>query len=153
MNVQFRRTTPADVDVLTVVQKITFDDDSQKYLGKPCGGPPGYDSAEWSLARMHDGIYFKMVADSQIIGGIIVFNLGSGHFNLGRIYIHPDYQNRGIGTQALQFLETTFQEAKRWSLDTPVWATRNHHFYEKMGYVRVGASGDEDILYEKQLVR
>jgi len=27
---------------------------------------------------------------------------------------------------------------KKWSLDTPYLSYRNHHFYEKMGYKKVG---------------
>lgn len=36
------------------------------------------------------------------------------------------------------------RSAKRWSLDTPSWAIRNHHFYKKMGFVQTGVIGDPD---------
>jgi len=41
-----------------------------------------------------------------------------------------------------------------WTLDTPDYATRNHHFYEKFGYVRVGSEPVEDFMllaYEKHI--
>lgn len=83
--------------------------------------------------------------------------MGRGMFELGRIYIDPDFQDRGIGTQAMQFIEQAHPGARRWRLGTPIWATRNHHFYEKVGYVKMGDDVGRDgkvigIWYEKQLV-
>jgi len=43
----------------------------------------------------------------------------------------------GIGAKAIKFLEQEFPEAKVWGLDTPYKSYGNHHFYEKMGYVKV----------------
>ena len=87
---------------------------------------------------MKVGQYFKILDGDAIIGGIIVVPLPGQHHELGRIYLLPEYQNRGIGTRAMQFIEHTFPAATRWTLDTPCWAIRNHHFYEKLGYVQIG---------------
>jgi hypothetical protein len=37
----------------------------------------------------------------------------------------------------MEYVHRTFP-AKHWVLDTPEWHTRNHHFYEKLGYRKVG---------------
>jgi GNAT superfamily N-acetyltransferase len=151
--ITFNRASAADAAKLTAVQKRTFDDDSQRYLGTETGGPPGYDSVQWQLHIMKKSLYYKILSDGEIIGGIIIFRMGGGHYVLGRIYIDPDYQNQGIGQEAMEFIEQTFPDAEKWTLDTPAWAARNHHFYEKLGYVCVGeqALGADDtaILYEK----
>jgi hypothetical protein len=53
----------------------------------------------------------------------------------------------------MEFIEQTYPAAK-WTLDTPLYAVRNQHFYEKLGYVKV-AENDYDgfilIAYEKRL--
>jgi GNAT superfamily N-acetyltransferase len=70
------------------------------------------------------------------------------------IFLAPDYQGRGIGSQALRFLAAAYPLARRWTLDTPVYALRNQHFYEKFGYVKVGQTSDGDtplIAYEKRI--
>jgi GNAT superfamily N-acetyltransferase len=93
------------------------------------------------------------VSEGQIIGGIVVFDYGEGHYHLDLIFIDPDYHNRGIGTQAMHFIQRTYPTAKKWSLDTPLYAVRNHHFYEKFGYVRVKeetVNGFSLVCYEKQ---
>jgi GNAT superfamily N-acetyltransferase len=147
----FEKATPDDAAALTAVQKRTFDDDSQRFAGQPSGGPPGYDSERWQLMMMiRATAYYKILDDDQIIGGIIVFDKGGGHFELGRIWIAPDYQDRGTGGQAIQFIEQAHPQATRWRLDTPAWAVRNHHFYEKAGYVKI-REANGFFFYEKRM--
>jgi hypothetical protein len=38
----------------------------------------------------------------------------------------------------MQFVENEFPSAVEWCLDTPYLNTRNHYFYEKLGYQKVG---------------
>lgn len=153
--IHFQKTTIRDVRALTKVQIKTFDHDSKKFLGIDTGGPPGYDSEEWQIQIMQKADYYKIVKDNKIIGGFIIFNPRKGEYVLGRIYIDPDYQDRGIGTQAMKFMLNKYSDAVKWSLDTPSWAIRNHYFYEKLGFVKVKESkadleGYSDIFYEKE---
>lgn len=52
----------------------------------------------------------------------------------------------------MQFIESKYY-ATKWTLDTPAWAVRNIHFYEKLGYVKIHTYTEEDgtplISYEK----
>lgn len=149
--IRFERATPDDAPALTAVQKRTFDDDSRRFAGRSSGGPPGYDSVQWQISMMSKAtVYYKMLADEQIVGGMIVFDQGGGHFHLGRIWIDPALQGQGNGATAMQFIEQTHPQAQRWTLDTPTWATRNHHFYEKMGYAKVREENGL-YFYEKRL--
>ncbi|MFD2875681.1 GNAT family N-acetyltransferase [Paenibacillus rhizoplanae] len=59
-------------------------------------------------------------------------------------FIDPLYQNQGFGHEALHFLFVQYPAAKRWTLDTPSWAVRNHHFYEKHGFIRIGEIYDAE---------
>ena len=156
MAIRFEKATPDDAGPLTDVQTRTFDDDTRRFLGEPSGGPPGYDAVPWQLWAMRKGIYYKILDDDRLIGGIILFDMHGRHMNLGRIFIDPAYQDRGIGTQAIEFIEDRHRHVNRWSLDTPSWAIRNQHFYGKMGYVKVGEEQmpGEDWplwLYEKRI--
>jgi ribosomal protein S18 acetylase RimI-like enzyme len=149
--IRFERATPDDAPALTAVQKRTFDDDSRRFAGQPSGGPPGYDSVRWQINMMIKATaYYKILVDEQNIGGMIVFDMGGGHFELGRIWIDPAFQDQGNGAAAMQFVEQAHPQAQRWTLDTPAWATRNHHFYEKMGYAKA-REGNGFYFYEKRL--
>jgi GNAT superfamily N-acetyltransferase len=154
--IRFVKAGIEDADLLTEIQKRAFDDDSQRFAGRPAGGPPGYDSVGWTLWAMKAGIYFRILAGNRVVGGLILFDMHKRHFNLGRIFVDPGWQNRGIGAQAVRFVEKAFPYVTRWSLDTPEWAVRNHHFYEKLGYVKVGEEIPTGIdfrlyLYEKRM--
>lgn len=153
MNVTFTRATPEDAAALVNVQIAAFHDDARLYPGVAVGGPPGYDSETVQQRWMREGHYYAIRLEGQIIGGVIVFDMGGGHYHLGSIFIDPAYHNRGIGSQTIAFIERTYP-AKKWTLDTPDYATRNHHFYEKFGYVRVGSKPEEDFMllaYEKHI--
>lgn len=122
-----------------MASKSAFDNDI--HYGAPAqdskgGGPPGYDSPEWQRRMMRVGRYYKILVGDEIVGGAIVFARAIREYEVGRIFIHADFQNQGIGTQALEFLFREFPLARTWTLDTPVWNQRTRHFYEKMGFVQ-----------------
>ncbi len=63
--------------------------------------------------------------------------MGHNHFEVGRIWIDPDYQNRGIGQAAMRAMFRLHPEVRLWTLGTPSWAVRNQHFYEELGFIQV----------------
>jgi ribosomal protein S18 acetylase RimI-like enzyme len=158
VNIVFERAIPADAETLVKVQIAAFHHDSVLYPDVPQGGPPGYTSVETALQKMREDEFYKIIADGQIVGGFVIFDVGNGHYHLDVIFIDPAYQDRGIGTQAIQFMEQTYP-ASLWTLNTPAYAIRNQHFYEKHGYVKVGEGlldegGGQMLLlydYEKRI--
>jgi RimJ/RimL family protein N-acetyltransferase len=156
--IDIARATTADAAILTAIQTRTFaDDNRQKPPGCSMEGPPGHDSVEWNSEWIEKTPYYKILVDGQIVGGIIVFEMGPGHCELGRIFVDPTFQNRGVGQQAVRLMFDRFQAVEKWTLGTPSWATRNQHFYEKMGFVRVReteidpALGWSGVEYERIL--
>lgn len=148
--IYFERTTVEDAEDIMKIKIRAFGDDVRLYGY----GPPGYDSMENLLKNITNGIHYKMVDENRIIGGMCLFDMGYGHFHLGGIYIDPNYQNKGIGAKAIKFLFSEYENIKKWSLDTPYLSFRNHHFYEKLGFVKVGRTKPEPdgfylFLYEK----
>jgi GNAT superfamily N-acetyltransferase len=146
--------TPSDAEALVAVQVAAFHDDARLYPGVALGGPPGYDSVDQMLATISSTNCFKISEGDSLIGGIIVDDAGGGRFHLDVLFVDPAWHNRGVGTSAMRFIEDLFQ-ASIWTLDTPSYAIRNQHFYERLGYV---SSGESDtvghavtlIRYEKR---
>ncbi|MFJ6210225.1 GNAT family N-acetyltransferase [Lysinibacillus sp. NPDC092081] len=54
------------------------------------------------------------------------------------MFISKKYQNKGLGSQIMKLVEGEFPLAVEWVLDTPHLNSRNHHFYEKIGYKKIG---------------
>lgn len=153
MTITFARATPADAETLVAVQIASFHNDAVIYPGVAVDGPPGYDSVATALQKINEAEYFKILADDQIIGGMVIYIEGEGHYHLDLIYLHPDFHNQGIGTQAMHFIEQLYP-ATKWTLHTPKYALRNQHFYEKFGYIKVGEEEHPDIIlyaYEKHV--
>lgn len=155
MSLSFERATPADAETLVRVQIVSFHSDAALYPGQEEDGPPGYDSVEHALTKIRDDICYRITHDGATIGVIIIVDAGDGHMHLDVLAIEPAFQNRGIGTAALRFIEQA-HPARRWTLDTPGYATRNHYFYERLGYVKVGEEEHPSVTlfaYEKRLER
>lgn len=142
-----------DAGILTKICKVAFDDFSRKHGGNSEGGPPGYDSVEYQIEKMKEAPYLKILLDEEIVGGMLLIPKEPGHMMLGRIFIHPAHQNKGIGTRAIEYIEEAYP-AEKWSLETPTYAPENHRFYERLGYVRKGIVPDIPeplFLYEKHV--
>lgn len=142
---EFQKSALKDAKLLTELKIRTFDDDSRRFFNRPNGGPPGYDSVEFQRELIINHMTYNILWDSNIIGSMTITDNGNFHYELSTIFIIPEYQNKGIGQQAIMFIEQEFQDAKKWTLDTPSTATRNHYLYEKMGYTKV-----HEILIDKK---
>jgi RimJ/RimL family protein N-acetyltransferase len=136
---EFIEATNADVPDLTKVMTRSFDDDAQRFHGESEGGPDGYNDGRFFRQWMRKGKCWKIVLKDRVIGAFLVFQdfPQKGSNVLGTIFLDPEFQNQGIGTFTMEYIHTTFP-AKRWVLDTPEWHTRNHYFYEKLGYQKIG---------------
>lgn len=157
----FELITEADVPELTGVMTRAFDDDAQRHLGQERGGPPGYDNGDFFrtwLFPYKESVGYKILSGGKIIGALIVWILPGERNNLGAMFIDPPYQDQGVGTRAWQFIEETYPQTVSWTLETPVWATRNHGFYEKLGFRRVPPevqrpSEENMVVYRKEMTR
>jgi len=154
----FEEAGEADIPELTCVMTRAFDDDSRKHLGVEKGGPEGYDDGEFFrrwLLPVEQSIGYKILLDGRVIGGVIVWIFEHEKNTLGTIFIDPDYQDQGIGSRAWRFIEQMYPDTKSWTLGTPSWATKNHHFYEqKCGFNKIGEEETPDhpgttFIYQK----
>jgi len=53
---------------------------------------------------------------------------------VGKLIVHPAYQNRGIGYALLTHVESLAGVARRFELFTGHRSERNLHLYQKLGY-------------------
>jgi GNAT superfamily N-acetyltransferase len=152
--ITFERATPEDAEVIVQLKIRAFAEDVERYGS----GPPNYDSIDHTRYYIQTtGTYYKIMKDGIPIGGFGLFLITPEHMRVGSLYIDPAYHNQSIGSQAIQFMESAFPHIRKWSLDTPYKNYRNHHFYEKNGYVKVGETPPEGpngfylFLYEKNI--
>ena len=136
--IELSRAKKSDVETLTEIQIRTFvDDNKRKPPGCSLEGPPGYNSLKWNTHWIDHTYYYKILFERKIVGGLILFDLGDQNFEVGRIWVDPAMQNRGIGQAAMKIMFKLHQEVKKWTLGTPSWAVRNQHFYEVLGFIKI----------------
>ena len=54
--------------------------------------------------------------------------------HIGRLIMHPKWQNRGIGTRLITEIEIMHRDTARFELFTGSQSSGNLHLYHKMGY-------------------
>ena len=69
---------------------------------------------------------------NEIIGSIRSYE-ENDHVYIGKLMVHPDYQNKGIGTKLLRAIETYYKN-KTFELFTSNKSEKNILLYRKNGY-------------------
>lgn len=114
----------------------------------------GYPSTNWVIHDIKKYTYYKILLDKKIIGGAYIWEKSDGVYIIEDFCIHPSYQNKGYGKEALLQLEKINLNIKVWTLTTPIYSIRNQHLYERLGYREIGR-GEEDgiqsIKYKKEI--
>ena len=79
--------------------------------------PPLTQKLEESIEEFKQRLVLKAVVKNKIIGSVRA-HLENGTCFIGKLIVHPDYQNKGIGTKLMNEIETQFKHAKRFELFT-----------------------------------
>ncbi len=144
--ISLRLTTIGDVDILTDIQQKAFQPLYEKYHDE--GNPYLRDKRD-ILCRLNNSnfLYLTILYNEKIVGGILyrikgstpfVKNLHWGKFYLGRVYISPKYQSKGIATEAILQSEKFLKKPRKLYVDFPEDLDKNRKCYTKCGYTDTG---------------
>ena len=100
--------------------------------------PPGIESIQWHQDKIKNDIYYKILYDSRIVGGVYLKLYPNNEMKIEYLFLRPEYHGRKIGAKVMTLIEEKHKEIKKWFLFTPFKDFHNHHFYEKLGYLKVG---------------
>jgi ribosomal protein S18 acetylase RimI-like enzyme len=129
--VLIQRAIVADAPVLLDLQRLAYQ--SEAALNDDYTIPPLTQTLPEIEADFQQQIYLKAVRAGTIIGAVRGYKR-DGTCYVGRLTVHPDCQNRGIGTQLLHAIEAHFNTAQRYELFTSENSARNLYLYQKLGY-------------------
>lgn len=145
MRISIKITVPSEAEELSQIQKAAFKPLYEKYHDE---GNPFLRGAEDILRRLNNyNRYFTILCDDKIIGGVFYRLQGkrgnseeieNGEYYLARIYIHPDYQNKGIAREAILLCEKEFPDARCYYVDFPEDLEKNRRCYQSVGYCDTG---------------
>ena len=126
---KLRRVGKNDLPLLKDIKERAFSEEFHR-LGFT---PEEMVSLDWHSNMMEKSIYYVIVSEGDIIGGINIFK-GDAEYYLCSFFIDLPLQNCGMGSQVILQLEAMHNDGKRWTLETPSSSVQNHYFYEKHGY-------------------
>jgi ribosomal protein S18 acetylase RimI-like enzyme len=90
-----------------------------------------------TIEEMHDDFlskkFLKAVENGKIIGSVRAFENNATCY-IGRLMVHTNSQNRGIGTRLISEIEKAFGACKRFELFTGNKSQKNILLYQKLGY-------------------
>ena len=131
MKIEYRQAAIEDADVLVKIYNASFYDDFVRF-----GSCPGYgqtkESMEKSIMQHPKHI---ILCDNEPVGCVSCIKLGNGVYEIGCLCVIPEFQGKGIGTQAIQFLKAHLEDLNTLTLVTPIDKKENVKFYtEKCGF-------------------
>ncbi len=142
MKIEYRQAAIEDADVLAKIYNASFYDDFVRF-----GSCPGYgqtkESMEKSIMQRPKHI---ILCDNEPIGCVSCIKLGNGVYEIGCLCVIPEFQGKGIGTQAIQFLKAHLEDWNTLTLVTPIDKKENVKFYtEKCGFRIESTERDSNV--------
>ncbi len=120
-----------DAQAILDLQKLAYQ--SEAAITGDYTIPPLVQSLEEMEQDFQKQVVLKATIDGKIIGSVRGY-VQRGACAIGRLIVHPDCQNQGIGTQLMGAIEAHFAEVNRYELFTGQKSERNIYLYEKLGY-------------------
>ena len=136
------RAKSEDVDSIKRVLSETWMDTYADHLPR---STIEYVTTNWHDPNMlrsqieNPGDYFAVAKDEGNVTGLVtVVSVGQNELYLTRLYVHPQHQRRGIGTDLLNAALAAYPDAKTIRLEVEQHNTKGLSFWRKQKFVEVG---------------
>lgn len=153
-NLNIERAKEKDLDAILALQKASFAIVAKKI--NKFDIPPLLQTIDEITKEYQQGIILKCISDdSRIIGSVRGYVDANNVCHIGKLIVHPDFQNIGIGKKLMYEIETFFPNCHTFSLFTGEETPNTLHLYEKIGYntVRImNMDGINMIIMEKEKI-
>lgn len=120
-----------DAESILALQKLAYVSEAEIYNDFDIG--PLIETLDALNCDFRKQVFLKASVSGRIVGSVRGY-LAHGTCHIGRLIVHPDFQNRGIGKQLMNEIESFFKNAKRYELSTGHKSERNLYLYQKLGY-------------------
>jgi len=142
MKIEYRKADISDAELLIEIYNSAFYNDYIKY-----GECPAYGKTKEMMEKsIIDYPKFIILFNSRPVGCVSYQQIEAGIYEIGCLCVVPRYQGKGIGTQAVKFVKSHFEDWDKITLITPIDKQENVKFYtEKCGFYIVSAEMEGNV--------
>lgn len=119
-----------DLEEILELQRLAYQTEAELYNNPDI--PPLRQTLDELIEEAVSSVILKVVEDRKIVGSVRAFEK-EGTCYIGKLIVHPEYQNRGIGQTLLAAAERCFKHM-RYELFTGDKSEKNLKLYQKNGY-------------------
>lgn len=120
-----------DLPDILALQKLAYQSEAALYNDYSIA--PLQETLPEMQKEFDDSVFLKAVSTGRIIGSLRILEKDQKAY-IGRVIVHPDFQNQGIGTKLMVAAEKFFPHLREFELFTGYRSLKNIHFYQKSGY-------------------
>jgi ribosomal protein S18 acetylase RimI-like enzyme len=120
-----------DIVEILKLQKIAYVSEAE--IINDFSIPPLQQTMSGILSEFNHQTFLKATLEQKIVGSIRCYLKGET-CHIGKLIVHPQHQNLGIGTRLLPAAERHFPQARRLELFTGQKSAKNLHIYRKNSY-------------------
>ena len=142
MKIAYRKADIADAELLIDIYNSSFYHDYVKY-----GECPAYGKTKEMMEKsIMDYPKYIILYGGNPVGCISCKKAEEGVYEIGCLCVVPEYQGKGIGTQAMKFVTSHYDDWEQFTLITPVDKEENVKFYtQRCGFGIVSTEMDGNV--------
>ncbi|PXV59369.1 prolyl-tRNA editing enzyme YbaK/EbsC (Cys-tRNA(Pro) deacylase) [Dysgonomonas alginatilytica] len=138
-----QKATKGDLQEILTLQKAAFKPVSIQ-LNNP-NIPPMLQSYEDMHSESEQNIILKYTINNTIVGSVRGRLDENNNCRIGKLIVHPQHQNKGIGKALMNEIEQYVNTCKKYILFTGLETPNTVYLYTKLGYKEVSNENSEGI--------
>ena len=142
MTIEYRKAVSEDAEMLVNIYNAAFYSDYMRY-----GACPGYGrTTEMMKESIREYPKYIILCDNKPVGCVSCKMQEMRVYEITCLCIIPEYQGKGLGTKAVQFVKELYDDWEKLTLVTPLDKKENVKFYtEKCGFRIVSLEADGNV--------
>lgn len=121
----------ADAEAILALQKLAYQSEAKLYNDWSLA--PLTESIESLLEQFTNSIFLKATLGDRLVGSVRAKQNGDTCL-ISRLFVHPELQGQGIGSQLLLSIEARFKDVSKFGLFTGSKSEANIRLYQRHGY-------------------
>ena len=122
----------SDLEEILLLQKLAYKSEAELY--DDFSIPPLVQTLKEVEEEFENQAFLKVVENEKIIGSVRAVLVNPKTCYIGKLIVHPEFQNQGIGTKLMREIERIFKNCEKFELITGHKSEKNLKLYQKLGY-------------------